>query len=100
MVSKVKNSDLYEGLPNSLLPVIATDCLSGPSEILLNGDLVKVEQLSKSIIKNLTDREYAKAKQKIAYKHLYRFSYDEVKKDIFFSDGGVERTNLAKELFS
>lgn len=97
----VKNSDLfvlsslYEGLPNSLIeaiavdtPAIATDCLSGPSEILLNGeggDLVKVgnvEQLSKSIIKNLTNREYAKAKQEIAYKHLYRFSYDEVKKDI------------------
>ena len=97
----VKNSDLfvlsslYEGLPNSLIeaiavdtPAIATNCLSGPSEILLNGeggDLIEVgnvEQLSKSIIKNLTDREYSKAKQKIAYEHLYRFSYDEVKKDI------------------
>ena len=97
----VKNSDLfvlsslYEGLPNSLIeaiavdtPVIATNCLSGPSEILLNGeggDLIEVgnvEQLSKSIIKNLTDREYSKAKQKIAYDHLYRFSYDNVKKDI------------------
>ncbi|MFW2524748.1 glycosyltransferase [Aliarcobacter butzleri] len=97
----VKNSDLfvlsslYEGLPNSLIeaiavdtPVIATNCLSGPSEILLDGeggDLIEVgnvEQLSKSIIKNLTDREYSKAKQKIAYDHLYRFSYDNVKKDI------------------
>lgn len=97
----VKNSDLfvlsslYEGLPNSLIeaiavdtPAIATNCLSGPSEILLNGeggDLVEVEnleQLAKSIIKNLSDIEYAKAKQKIAYEHLYRFSYDEVKKDI------------------
>ena len=97
----VKNSDLfvlsslYEGLPNSLIeaiavdtPAIATNCLSGPSEILLNGeggDLVEVEnleQLAKSIIKNLSDIDYAKAKQKIAYEHLYRFSYDEVKKDI------------------
>ena len=86
---------MYEGLPNSLIeaiavdtPAIATNCLSGPSEILLNGeggDLVEVEnleQLAKSIIKNLSDIEYAKAKQKIAYEHLYRFSYDEVKKDI------------------
>ena len=97
----VKNSDLfvlsslYEGLPNSLIeaiavdtPVIATNCLSGPSEILLNGeggDLIEVEnerQLAKSMIKNLIDREYAKEKHKIAYDHLYRFSYDEVKKDI------------------
>lgn len=97
----VKNSDLfvlsslYEGLPNSLIeaiavgtPAIATNCLSGPSEILLDGDggdLVEVgsvEQLAKSIIKNISDKEYAKAKQKIAYEHLYRFSYDEVKKDI------------------
>ena len=97
----VKNSDLfvlsslYEGLPNSLIeaiavdtPAIATNCLSGPSEILLDGeggDLVEVgnvEQLSKSIIKNLSDREYSKAKQKIAFEHLNRFSYDEVKKDI------------------
>lgn len=97
----VKNSDLfvlsslYEGLPNSLIeaiavgtPAIASNCLSGPSEILLDGeggDLVEVEnieQLAKSIIKNLSDKEYAKAKQKIAYEHLYRFSYDEVKKDI------------------
>jgi glycosyltransferase involved in cell wall biosynthesis len=97
----VKNSDLfvlsslYEGLPNSLIeaiavgtPAIATNCLSGPSEILLDGDggdlveVGRVEQLAKSIIKNLSDKEYAKAKQKIAYEHLYRFSYDEVKKDI------------------
>lgn len=97
----VKNSDLfvlsslYEGLPNSLIeaiavdtPAIATNCLSGPSEILLDGeggDLVEVGnvgQLSKSIIKNLSDREYSKAKQKIAFEHLNRFSYDEVKKDI------------------
>lgn len=97
----VKNSDLfvlsslYEGLPNSLIeaiavdtPVIATNCLSGPSEILLDGeggDLIEVEnerQLAKSMIKNLIDREYAKEKHKIAFEHLNRFSYDEVKKDI------------------
>lgn len=97
----VKNSDLfvlsslYEGLPNSLIeaiavgtPAIASNCLSGPSEILLDGkggDLVEVEnieQLAKSIIKNLSDKEYAKAKHTIAFDNLYRFSYDEVKKDI------------------
>lgn len=97
----VKNSDLfvlsslYEGLPNSLIeaiavgtPAVSMNCLSGPSEILLNGeggDLVEaenVEELAKNIIKNLSDEEYAKAKQKIAYENLYRFSYNEVKKDI------------------
>lgn len=39
-------SSLYEGLPNVIIesiaigtPVVATDCLSGPREILLDGKL-------------------------------------------------------------
>lgn len=97
----VANSDLfvlsskYEGLPNSLIeaiavgtPAISTDCLSGPSEILLNGrggDLVEVgniEEMAEAIIRNLTNQEYAKAKHKTAFINLYRFSYENVQNDI------------------
>ena len=85
-------SSLYEGLPNVLIeaiavgtPVVSTNCLSGPSEILLDGrggDLVEVgnyENLAKCIIKNLEDRDYAISKWKVAYDNLDRFSYDNIK---------------------
>lgn len=88
-------TSLYEGLPNVLIeaigvgtPVISTNCLSGPNEILLDGkggDLVEVgniEELSHTIIKNLTNVEYTKSKHKVAFQNLERFSYDNVQKDI------------------
>jgi len=88
-------SSLYEGLPNVLIeaiavgtPSISTNCLSGPSEILLDGkggDLVEVEnieELAKAIEKNLLNVEYAKEKHKIAYNSLDRFSYEKVQKNL------------------
>ena len=78
-------TSIYEGFGNVLieagifkLPIISTNCKSGPKEILNNGtfgDLVNiddVETLSKLIIKNL---EYPN-KKKISkmYKSLKRFS--------------------------
>ncbi len=85
-------SSLYEGLPNVLIeaiavgtPVISTDCLSGPREILLDGkggDLVNVGDyysLAKSIIKYLKNPQYAKQKWQIAFNHLNRFSFENIK---------------------
>ncbi|MBN7289257.1 MULTISPECIES: glycosyltransferase [Campylobacter] len=97
----VANSDLFvlssknEGLPNSLIeaiavgvPVVSTNCLSGPSEILLDGkggDLVEVgnvKQMANAIITNLKNIEYATKKHRIAYSNLNRFSYRIVKDQI------------------
>ncbi|WP_103644157.1 glycosyltransferase [Campylobacter concisus] len=97
----ITHSDLFvlssknEGLPNSLIeavvlgtPVVSTNCLSGPSEILLDGkggDLVNVGdsyQMSQAMVRNLTDCDYAFKKHDIAYKNIHRFSYNNVMNEI------------------
>ena len=78
-------TSLYEGFGNVLIeagmfkiPIISTDCKSGPKEILNNGkfgDLVNIDDaqtLSKLIIKNL--KYPNKKKISIMYKSLKRFS--------------------------
>ena len=86
-------SSLYEGLPNVIIesiaigtPVVATDCLSGPREILVDGkggDLVEVgnvNQMSDAIIRNLASAEYSNGKLKHAQAHLERFNIDSISK--------------------
>jgi len=83
-------TSLYEGFGNVLteaamfgVPIISTDCNSGPREILMNGrggDLIKIndyKELSKKIISNLNRRNTKKIK--IIKNNLKRFS---IKKNI------------------
>ena len=78
----------YEGLPNVLLeaqyagvPIISSNCPSGPKEILLNGKLgglFKVDDyktLSKKIINFLENKTLYKNKAILAKKKLDRFDY-------------------------
>lgn len=84
-------TSLYEGCPNALieavatgLPSIATNCLSGPSEILLNGrggDLISignVDELALCIDKYFESPDILKRKEKCAQKHLERFENERV----------------------
>lgn len=86
-------SSLYEGLPNVLIeairvgtPVISTNCLSGPEEILLSGkggDLVDIgdyTEMAKAIERYLDNPEYAKTKWQIAYNNISRFTPDQAGK--------------------
>ena len=87
-------SSNYEGLPNALIeaiavgtPVISTNCLSGPSEILMDGkggDLVPTGdsfQLFSAIIRNLLNKDYSEKKLNRAIKSLDRFKEQTVMKD-------------------
>ena len=87
-------SSNYEGLPNALIeaiavgtPVISTNCLSGPSEILMDGkggDLVPTGdsfQLFSAIIRNLLNKDYSEKKLNCAIKSLDRFEEQTVMKD-------------------
>lgn len=78
-------TSLYEGFGNVLveaamfnIPIISTDCNSGPREILLNGkggDLIKInnyKDLSEKIVNNLKSKNIVKTK--IIKKSLDRFS--------------------------
>ncbi len=78
-------TSLYEGFGNVLveaasykIPIISTDCKSGPKEILKNGkfgDLVKIndsKKLSKLIVKNLKNPN--KKKIELMYNSLNRFN--------------------------
>lgn len=81
-------NSLFEGLPNVLIealsfkiPIISTRCLSGPSEILLNGkygNLVAVNDhkgLAKKLIKVIENYEKELKKAKKGFKSLSRFEY-------------------------
>ena len=91
----IRSSDLfvlsskYEGLPNVLIeaqlqnvPIISSNCSTGPREILLNGklgNLFKVGNyisLSEMIINFTKDKRDFLDKAKLAKKYLYRFDYE------------------------
>jgi len=90
----IKHSDLFvlsskfEGLPNVLIeaqilkvPIISSNCPSGPKEILLNGKLgilFKVgnhEDLYKKILLFNKNKKKYKKRSLLAYKYLKRFDY-------------------------
>lgn len=79
----------YEGLPNVLLeaqaqgiPIISSDCPSGPKEILMNGklgDLFAVgdyKKLCKKIYQFSNNKKLLKEKAILAKKYLYRYDYE------------------------
>ena len=79
-------TSLYEGCPNALieavaagLPAIATDCLSGPDEVLLQGqggDLIPIgdaEKLAERIDAYFDDPKELQEKQRFAKEKLDRF---------------------------
>ena len=81
-------NSLWEGLPNVLIeamsykiPIISTDCLSGPSELLNNGKfgyLTPVDnagELAKKIIYVLTNYKIAIKKSFLGSKSIHRFDY-------------------------
>ena len=83
-------NSFFEGSPNILLealnyklPIIATDCKSGPSEILANGKfgyLVPVnnhKRLAKKIIAVLKNYEKAKKKSELGFNSLQRFNVEQ-----------------------
>lgn len=84
-------TSLYEGCPNALieavaagLPAIATDCLSGPEEVLLagkGGELIPVrdaEKLAECIDSYFATPKIFKEKEEFAKQHLDRFSNEKV----------------------
>ena len=79
-------SSRYEGLPNVLIeaqacgvPVLATDCPTGPREILLGGSagvlvpVGDVEAMAEQGVRLLADRAYAQGLADEATAHLSRF---------------------------
>jgi glycosyltransferase involved in cell wall biosynthesis len=86
----VLSSD-FEGMPNALLeavavgvPVVSTDCLSGPAEILQQGEgglLVPVGDagaLSDAIVNELKDVSGAISRQRLAADKLGEFEYQRI----------------------
>ena len=90
----IKSSDLfilaskYEGLPNTLIeaqvacvPIISSNCPSGPKEILMNGRLGDLfrsgdyKDLCKKIYNYYKNRKLLKKKSILAKKYLHRFDY-------------------------
>ena len=84
-------TSLYEGLPNSLiealavgLPVICTDCLSGPREILMDGkggDLIEVgdyNTLAERILNFVENPKVLAAKSKYIKNTLQRFEPEKI----------------------
>ena len=82
-------NSLWEGLPNILIecqkyktPILSSDCLSGPKEILQNGKLGYLTQvnnekkLAKKIEFILSNYTQALFKARLATKYLYRFDED------------------------
>ena len=79
----------YEGLPNVLIeaqslciPIISSNCPSGPKEILKNGklgELFKVgdhKDLCKKIFEYSKNKKKLKKKSILAKKYLYRYDYN------------------------
>ena len=90
------STSLYEGCPNSIieatvlnLPVISSNCNSGPDEILLNGkggfifEKKKYEELFKLIKIYLVKKNLFIKKMKIAKKNLFRFDEKKIFKEYF-----------------
>tara|TARA_B110000971_G_scaffold191219_1_gene202711 strand:+ start:1235 stop:2362 length:1128 start_codon:yes stop_codon:yes gene_type:complete len=86
-------TSLYEGCPSSIieatilnLPVISSNCNSGPSEILLNGrggTLYKKKNkysLIKKISLFMNNKQIFKKKLKVAKKYIYRFEEKKILK--------------------
>lgn len=90
----IKSADLfilssrYEGLPNTLieaqaagLPIISSNCPSGPKEILMNGKLGDLfnsgdhKSLCKKICNYYKNKKVLNKKSMLAKKYLYRFDY-------------------------
>ena len=90
----IKSSDLfilaskYEGLPNTLIeaqvagvPIISSNCPSGPKEILMNGRLGDLfrsgdyKDMCKKIYNYYKNRKLLKKKSILAKKYLHRFDY-------------------------
>ena len=82
-------NSLFEGLPNVLIealtykvPIISSNCMSGPKEILSNGkfgNLVPVNDhnsLAKKIIQVIENYEDALKKANKGFKSLSRFEYN------------------------
>ena len=82
-------NSLFEGLPNVLIealtykiPIISTNCMSGPKEILSNGkygSLVPVNDhtaLAKKILITIKNYNYALEKSNKGFKSLSRFEYE------------------------
>tara|TARA_B100000780_G_scaffold276061_1_gene243922 strand:- start:104 stop:1183 length:1080 start_codon:yes stop_codon:yes gene_type:complete len=81
-------SSKFEGLPNVLIeaqsqgiPIVSSDCSTGPKEILLSGklgELFKVGdyvRLSEIIIKYSKNKSFFLKKTTLAKKYLYRYDY-------------------------
>ncbi len=81
-------SSNFEGLPNTLIeaqtagiPIISSNCATGPKEILINGRLGDLfntgdyKDLCKKILNFYNDRTILKKKSSLAKKYLYRFDY-------------------------
>ena len=86
-------TSLYEGCPNSIveatilnLPVISSNCNSGPSEILLNGKggtfykKKNTYSLMRKIFLFMNNKKTFKRKLKIAKKNIYRFEEKKILK--------------------
>ncbi len=90
----IKSSDLFilpsnfEGLPNTLIeaqvacvPIISSNCPTGPKEILMNGRLGDLfrpgdhKDLCKKIYNYYKNRKLLKKKSILAKKYLHRFDY-------------------------
>jgi glycosyltransferase involved in cell wall biosynthesis len=90
----IKSSDLfilpskYEGLPNTLIeaqaagvPIISSNCPTGPNEILMNGRLGALfkpgdhNDLCKKIYDYYRNKKLLKKKSILAKKYLYRFDF-------------------------
>lgn len=90
----IKSSDLfilpsnYEGLPNTLIeaqaacvPIISSNCPTGPKEILVNGRLGDLfrpgdyKDLCKKIYNYYKNKKLLKKKSILAKKYLHRFDY-------------------------